>query len=70
MGATVLSPRQPQPGEPAAGYGISGTIADVPDQQPLAEYGIFRVVLAGENDCRLVELDRQRRDVAWLLEGI
>ena len=68
-GRTVLSPRQPQPGEPAAGYGISGTIADVPDQQPLAEYGIFRVVLAGENDCRLVELDRQRRDVAWLLEG-
>ena len=68
-GQAVLRPRRPQPGEPAAGYGVSGTIADVPDQQPLAEYGIFRVFLAGEKEEGLVELDLQWPDVAWLLVG-
>ena len=69
-GQAVLRPRRPQPGEPAAGYGVSGTIADVPDQQPLAEYGIFRVFLAGEKEEGLVELDLQWPDVAWLLVGV
>lgn len=48
------NPRVPGPGERAAGHGIGGIVAGVPDRQPLAADGIWRVVLAGEAFGRLV----------------
>lgn len=51
--------KQPALGERAAGYGVSGRIAVVPDRQPLAADGIWRVTLAGEGVGCLVRLDEQ-----------
>ena len=53
----TASARQPAPGEHARGYGVSGRIAAVPERQPLAADGIWRVTLAGESFGRLVRQD-------------
>jgi hypothetical protein len=55
----TASARQPVLGGRATGYGVSGMIAAVPDQQPLAADGIWRVTLAGETFGRLVCPDEQ-----------
>jgi hypothetical protein len=63
--ATVEAPRatrlgrRPGLGERAAGYGMSGRIAALPERQPLALTGIWRVTLAGESVRRLVRQDEQ-----------
>jgi hypothetical protein len=44
----------PAAGDAAAGHGVSGTIAVIPDEQPLAQDSIWRVVLRGETFGRLV----------------
>ena len=44
----------PAVGDAAAGHGVSGTIAAIPDQQPLAQDDIWRVTLCGETFGRLV----------------
>jgi hypothetical protein len=51
--------KHPALGERAAGYGVSGRIAVLPNRQPLAVEGIWRVRLAGESVGRLVRLDEQ-----------
>ena len=51
--------RQPVSGERAVGYGVSGRIALVPEFQPLAAGGIWRVTLAGESVGRLARRDEQ-----------
>jgi hypothetical protein len=55
----AIAAKPPALGERAAGYGVSGRIAVVPDRQPLAADGIWRVTLAGESVGRLVRLDEQ-----------
>ncbi len=57
--AAAATARQPALGERAAGYGVSGRLAVVPDRQPLAADGIWRVTLVGESVGRLVRLDEQ-----------
>jgi hypothetical protein len=49
----------PALGERAAGYGVSGRIAGVPEFQPLADGGVWRVTLSGESVGRLVRRDEQ-----------
>jgi hypothetical protein len=44
----------PAVGDAAAGHGVTGTIAVIPDRQPLAQDGIWRVTLRGEGFGRLV----------------
>lgn len=64
--AAALGPRSPDPGDRAVGHGVSGEIVAVPEQQPLAADGIWRVALAGEPFGRLV--GRRRNGVgAWRL---
>ena len=68
----VLKPRlldmplgvPPDVGERATGYGVSGIVAAVPCQQPLAADSIWRVVLAEEAFGRLVG---RRADGTWKL---
>lgn len=60
----ILSPRPPEPGERAAGHGVSAAVVAVPEQQPLAADNVWRVVLAGEPFGRLV---RPAQDGAWQL---
>lgn len=57
---------RPGIGERASGHGVSGTIAAVPDVQPLARDGIWRVALAGEAVGRLVRRDDRARG-GWSL---
>lgn len=52
--AAALRPLSPDPGERAVGHGVTGAIVAVPEQQPLAADGIWRVALAGEPFGRLV----------------
>lgn len=52
------SPR-PVAGDAAAGYGVAGEIAAVPDWQPLAHEGIWRVALHGEAVVRIVRCSTQ-----------
>lgn len=52
--AAVLGPRRPDPGERAVGYGVTGTVIAVADQQPLAADNVWRVTLAEEACGRLV----------------
>ena len=57
-------------GERAAGYGVSGRIAALPEHQPLAPTGVWRVTLAGESVQRLVRQDEQDYSsgkAGWLL---
>ena len=68
----ALAPIPPRPvrpgvGEPASGHGVSGTIAAVPDVQPLARDGIWRVTLAGEAFGRLVRFDGRAPGDGWRL---
>ena len=49
------------------GYGVSGTILGIPEQQPLANDEIWRVFLAGEARGRLVRMDRRRNGITWRL---
>ncbi len=55
----ALHTRQPVTGDHAAGYGVSGAIATVPNCQPLAGHGIWRVILGSETFGRLVRQDEQ-----------
>lgn len=64
---TVLGPVRPVAGDAAAGYGVSGVVASVPDRQPLAQDGIWRVTLNGEGFGRLVRSSGRKRDRAWQL---
>ncbi len=63
----VLGPLRPGPGQQATGYGMTGVIATVPECQPLAQDGIWRVNLVGEVPGRLVRRAKRRRDRAWQL---
>lgn len=68
LDVAVLAVLRPAIGDHATGHGVSGTIAAVPDHQPLAEDGIWRVALAGEGFGRLVRCCRQGRgERAWQL---
>jgi len=67
LAAVILGPRRPDPGERAAGHGVSGTIIGVPELQPLGTAEIWRVSLAGEPFGRLVRRSRQNRLRAWQL---
>ena len=58
---------RPRIGQRASGHGTSGTIAAVPEAQPLARDGIWRVTLAGETFGRLVHPDVGARDGRWRL---
>lgn len=58
---------RPGIGERASGHGVSGTIAAVPDVQPLARDGIWRVALAGEAFGRLVRRGDRACDAGWSL---
>ncbi len=58
---------RPTVGDHAAGHGVSGMIAVIPDHQPLAEDGIWRVTLAGEGFGRLVRSDDARGRRTWQL---
>lgn len=58
---------RPGIGEHAAGYGVSGTILAVPELQPLAQDGIWRITLAGESFGRLVRLADGGRGRMWQL---
>jgi len=49
----------PAVGEQASGYGVSGTIAAVPELQPLGTEGIWRISLEGEHFGRLVRRESQ-----------
>jgi hypothetical protein len=62
--AAVLSPRPPEPGERAAGHGVSGAVVAVSKHQPLAADTVWRVTLGGERFGRLVG---RARDGAWRL---
>jgi hypothetical protein len=60
----------PAVGEHAEGHGVSGTIAAVPERQPLADEGIWRVALEGEVFGRLVrrrDAQGRRGGAAWHL---
>lgn len=61
---SVLGARVPEPGERAAGHGVSGAVVTVPEHQPLAAENIWRVTLAGEPFGRFVG---QPRDGTWRL---
>ena len=64
------SKRRPSLGERATGYGVSGRITMLPEYQPLASIGIWRVTLAGESVRRLVRQDEQDYSsgrAGWLL---
>ena len=58
----------PAIGDLAAGHGVRGAVVAIPDKQPLAADGIWRVTLEGESFGRLV---RHRPDAvcgaAWHL---
>ena len=56
VGMTLPGIVDPPPavGDAAAGHGVSGTIAAIPDKQPLAQDDIWRVTLRGEAFGRLV----------------
>ena len=59
---------RPAIGDHAAGHGVSGTIAVIPDHQPLVDDGIWRVTLAAEMFGRLVRRGIQEDDDrAWQL---
>lgn len=60
-------PVRPGVGEHASGHGVSGTIAAVPDVQPLAREGLWRVTLAGESFGRLIRFDGRACDGGWRL---
>ncbi len=53
---------RPAVGDHAEGHGVGGMVAAVPDLQPLAHDGIWRVTLAGEGFGRLVRYDEKRED--------
>lgn len=58
----------PAAGDAAAGHGVSGTIAAIPDKQPLVQDGIWRVTLRGETFGRLVRHKREGcGGAAWQL---
>ena len=58
----------PAVGDAAAGHGVSGTIASIPDEQPLAQDSIWRVVLHGETFGRLVRHNEPGHSgAAWQL---
>ncbi len=58
----------PAIGDRATGYGARGTVIAVPDCQPLAADGIWRVTLAGEGFGRLVRRGGREHDgEAWQL---
>ncbi len=58
--AAVGAVLRPTIGDHAEGHGVSGMVAAVPDHQPLATDGIWRVTLAGEGFGRLVRFDEVR----------
>ena len=61
-------PSKPSVGDHAAGHGMSGRIAAVPDVQPLERDGIWRVVLHGEVVVRVVRhATRQGSTWCWQL---
>ena len=64
VAASVLGARLPEPGERAAGHGLSSAVVAVPEHQPLAAASIWRVTLAGEPFGRFVG---QPHDGAWRL---
>ena len=58
----------PAVGDAAAGHGVNGTIGAIPDKQPLAQDGIWRVTLRGEIFGRLVRHKGPGcSGAAWLL---
>ena len=66
----TLPSRRPSLGERAAGYGVTGRIAAMPEHQPLALTGVWRVTLTGESVRRLVRQDEQDYSdgrAGWLL---
>lgn len=65
--AAVGTVLRPTVGDHAAGHGVSGIVAVVPDHQPLASGGIWRVTLAGEGFGRLVRFDEEHGGRAWQL---
>ncbi len=66
--ASGASPLPPAVGDRATGHGVSGTVTVVPDRQPLAKDGIWRVILAGEGFGRLVRRrNAERAGKAWQL---
>ena len=68
LSAAVSAVLRPAIGDHAAGHGVSGTIAVIPDHQPLADDGIWRVTLAAELFGRLVRRGIQEPDDrAWQL---
>ena len=57
----------PAIGDEAEGHGVSGIIAEIPNKQPLARDGIWRVMLRGEAFGRLVRYGQQGRGAEWSL---
>lgn len=59
---------RPAAGNRAAGHGVGGAIAAVPEQQPLGRQGIWRITLEGEGCGRLVRCKGQEHGSAvWRL---
>ena len=62
LDAAVGAALRPAIGDRATGYGARGTVIAVPDCQPLAADGIWRVTLAGEEFGRLVRRGGREHD--------